>query len=80
MIRMMLPTVVLPIVLMVGCGESSYSDPTDLCNDQAWDECAGVAWRECRLTGTSSDNALRACRPFAQCEDAAFDACMDEHD
>jgi len=72
-------TMLLPVALLAGCGDSTYSDPTDLCNDQAWDECADVARRECGLTATASEQDLQACRPFARCDDAAFDACMDEH-
>ena len=75
--RNMLMIMVLQIVMVVGCGQSSSSDPTDLCNVQAWDQCANVARRECGLSATASERALQSCRPFVLCDDAAFDACMD---
>ena len=69
------------ILLMISaCGNSSSSDFTDLCNDQAWDECAHIARDQCGLSSTSSDRELQSCRPYAECEAASFDACMDEHD
>ncbi len=67
------------LMTIAACDNSSYSGPQDLCNDQAWDQCADIARRQCNLSSTSSDRALRACRPYAACEDAAFDSCMDEH-
>ncbi len=73
------------IFTIAGCGDSSYSSAEetsaeDRCNDQAWAECAHIAREECGLSRTASDRELRACRPYAQCDDAAFDACMDEHE
>ncbi len=69
------------IALMISaCGDSSNSDFTDVCNDQAWDECADIARNQCGLSGTSSDRELQSCRRYAECETASFGACMDEHD
>ena len=68
------------VFTVVGCSDSSYSNPQDKCNDQAWDECADIARGKCNLSSTSTVKELRACRPYAQCDDAAFDACMDEHE
>ena len=68
------------LLLTSGCSDSSYSNSQDLCNDRASNVCANVARTQCGLTSTSSDSALAACRPFAECEDAAFDACMAEND
>jgi len=80
MVANQLLTVSIFMLTIVGCGGSSSSNPEDVCSDQAWDECADIARRECNLSSTASESALQACRPYVQCEDAAFDACMDEYE
>jgi len=80
MMTRVLLVVILPMTLLAGCGDMSSSDPTDMCNDQAWNECADIARRECGLSGSASQRDLQECKPFVRCDDAAFDACMDEHE
>ena len=64
------------LLLASSCGDSSNRQ--DLCNDEAWDACAGVARSQCGLTSTASDRELETCKPFVQCEDAAYDSCMSD--
>ena len=76
---MRVPVLVLAFIglLVVACGDTE-SSREDICIDRSWDECGGIAERECGLSGTASDAQLSACEAFVQCENASFDACMSE--
>lgn len=65
-------------VSMVACDVST--SPEDICDDRAYDECVYVAGSRCGLSSNARESELRACRPFVECEDAAYSDCMDEHE
>jgi hypothetical protein len=70
--------IVFGLTVVVACDRAYESPPEDVCNDRAYDECAHIAQQRCQLSGYASEKQLLRCKPFVQCEDAAFDDCMAE--